>query len=176
MSTVTLVTGGARSGKSSYALGLCKDTKDKAFVATATAFDSEMHQRIEKHQKDRGNAFITVEEPLNLAEAIASLDKVDVAIIDCLTVWLCNLTNKYGTDKASIPEIEEFLDAIKHPPCDLIIVTNELGSGIVPENEMARYFRDLAGRLNQDVAALANRVVLCVSGLPVILKGDDIHS
>jgi adenosylcobinamide kinase/adenosylcobinamide-phosphate guanylyltransferase len=173
MSTVTLVTGGARSGKSSYALELCSQSDKKAFIATATAFDSEMHERIEKHQQDRGNAFITVEEPLDLASAIRSLDNVDIAIIDCLTVWLCNLMNKYGADKASIPEIEEFLDAIKNPPCDLVIVTNELGSGIVPENELARHFRDLAGRLNQDVATLANKAVLTVSGMPVILKDED---
>jgi adenosylcobinamide kinase / adenosylcobinamide-phosphate guanylyltransferase len=170
---ILLVTGGVRSGKSSYALAAAEPYARRAFVATAVAIDKEMTRRIRRHQQERKGRFLTVEEPEDLAGALRSLSaRTDVAVLDCLTVWLGNLMHCHGAARASFPELAAFLRALKKPPCDLIIVTNEVGFGVVPENAMARAFRDLAGTLNRQVAALATDVVLLVSGIPIFLKQD----
>jgi adenosylcobinamide kinase/adenosylcobinamide-phosphate guanylyltransferase len=175
LSHVTLVTGGARSGKSRHALALMEPYANKAFIATAEAVDEEMRDRIARHQAERAGSFITVEAPIHLGEAIRSLPAdVEAATVDCLTVWLGNLMHHYAEDEDSLgAQVEGFLAALKEPPCDLVIVTNELGMGIVPDNALARRFRDLAGWLNQDVAALADDVLLAVSGIPVTLKRSE---
>lgn len=171
MGKATLITGGGRSGKSRHALELAGCYKRKAFVATAEPLDEEMRRRIAAHRKMRGASFLTVEEPVDLAGAIASLpDDVEVAVVDCLTVWLGNLTHRHGTNSSGFGEVDAFLDVLKGPPCDLIIVTNEVGMGIIPHNPMARQFRDMAGALNQEVARLAERVILMVSGIPLTVK------
>ena len=172
MSRVTLVTGGARSGKSRHALARMEPYARRAFVATAEAIDEEMRDRIARHQAERADSFITVEAPIHLGEAIRSLPEgVEAAVVDCLTVWLGNLVHHFGEDEERLgAQVESLLEAVKKPPCDLVVVTNELGLGIVPDNELARRFRDLAGWLNQDMAALADEVVLVVSSLPLYLK------
>jgi len=169
------VTGGARSGKSRYALARVEPYRRRAFIATAEAIDEEMRDRIARHQAERADSFMTVEAPTHLGEAIRSLPgEVEAAVVDCLTVWLGNLMHHFGEDEERLgAEVESLLEAVKAAPCDLVIVTNELGLGIVPDNELARRFRDLAGWLNQDVAGLADEVVLVVSGLPLFLKRSD---
>jgi adenosylcobinamide kinase / adenosylcobinamide-phosphate guanylyltransferase len=174
MKTVTYISGGSRSGKSSHALELASTFAGrKAFIATAQALDDEMCERIRKHQQDRSDQFLTVEEPLDLAATLARLpSEVEVAVIDCLTLWLSNLMHYHGDGKESFPEIEAFLHALDDPGCTLIIVSNEVGMGIVPANELSRRFRDLAGRLNQQVAAKADRALVVISGIPLVLKDD----
>ncbi len=167
----TLLTGGGRSGKSRRALELALPRESKAFIATAEALDDEMRARIEKHRLDRGDEFLTVEEPFDLAGAVRSLPEgVEVAVVDCLTVWLGNLVHRHDGEAKPFPEVPAFVELVRDPPCDLIIVTNEVGMGIVPANELARRFRDLAGTVNQAVATLVDEVVLMVSGIPVVIK------
>jgi adenosylcobinamide kinase/adenosylcobinamide-phosphate guanylyltransferase len=170
-----MLTGGARSGKSRRALELARARDGrKAFIATAEVTDEEMRARIERHKLERGPDFDTVEAPLDLAGALRTLPPdTAVAVVDCLTVWVGNLMHHRGAEAEEYAEIGEFLAAIEAPPCDLIVVTNELGMSIIPANAMARRFRDLAGRLNQEVARRADRAVLMVSGLPLQLKGEE---
>lgn len=176
MEKIVLVTGGARSGKSSYALQCTSRYLRKGFIATASAADDEMKQRIAKHQQERGSEFITVEETRHLAQALDSLQqRVEVVVIDCLTVWLGNLFYYHDEPQQHFPEIEAFLDALKRPVCDIFIVTNEVGAGIVPENSLARCFRDQAGLLNQQVAHIADKVIFMVSGYPIFVKGDSLE-
>ena len=171
MHRVTLVTGGVRSGKSRYALESTVSYDRKAFVATAVPLDEEMRERIAKHETERGDAFLTVEEPIDIGRAVNSLPKdIDVAVIDCVTVWLGNLMHRYGPGRDTFSEIESFLEALRNPSCDLTVVTNEVGMGIVPENSMARRFRDMAGNLNRTMANAADEVVLLVSGIPMVIK------
>ncbi len=169
--TVTLVTGGSRSGKSSYALELAEQYQNKVFIATAQAMDDEMKARISKHKEERGGSYHTIEEPLEVAAAIASVDDGNsVILLDCLTVWLGNLLFHLQTEKEREQRLSGFLNRLPSPPCDIIIVTNEVGMGIVPENELSRKFRDAAGHLNQQVAKLADKVVFMVSGIPMTIK------
>jgi len=172
MATVTLITGGARSGKSQHALALARAHEGRrAFLATAEAIDDEMNERIRNHRDERGNDFITIEEPLEPARAVASLSReVKVVVIDCLTVWLGNLLHHRKNKARDYPEISRFLETLHDPPCDMILVSNEVGMGIVPQNDMARHFRDLCGWLNQRVAEQADSVILMVSGIPLSVK------
>ncbi len=173
MSRIVLITGGEKSGKSRHALSLAGCRAKKAFIATAEAVDEEMTRRIARHRESRDTSFHTVEEPADLAGALRSLPPgTEIAVVDCLTVWLGNLVHLHGTGKGRYPEVTGFLELLKSPPCDLVIVTNEVGMGIIPENEMARHFRDLSGELNQSVARLADQVILMVSGIPVTVKGN----
>jgi adenosylcobinamide kinase/adenosylcobinamide-phosphate guanylyltransferase len=168
---VTLITGGGRSGKSRIALELTESYDRKGFVATAIPFDDEMQARIAKHREERDAAYETVEAPIDLAGGIKELEgRVDVAIVDCLTVWMGNLLYRYGETESPPDEVNAFLELIKAPPVSLVIVTNEVGSGIIPATRDSRYFRDQAGFLNQAVAAIADEVILAVSGLPLRLK------
>ncbi len=173
MKQITLVTGGEKCGKSSYALNLAGRYGKKAFIATSEPFDEGMRRRIAKHQSERDKSFITVEEPLDLAGALKSLpDDIEVALIDCLTVWMGNLLHKHGIIEEQPAEVSAFIERLKQPGCDLIIVTNEVGMGIIPHNDLARRFRFLAGLLNQAVAGQANKAVLMISGLPLVLKDE----
>jgi len=175
MAGVTLLTGGARSGKSRRALDIASAYERRGYIATAEVCDAEMEARIEAHRKERGDSFRTVEEPIDPAGALERLaGYVDVVVIDCLTVWLGNLLHRESEGEGPIPEVRAFLDAIVSPPCDLVIVTNEVGMGIVPLNALARRFRDEAGTLNREVACLADTVILMVSGIPVTVK-DNLH-
>ncbi len=180
--TVTLVLGGARSGKSSYAESLAHGRK--VYIATAQAFDDELRERIAKHQEQRGDGWETVEAPLDLANTLNSLSpssrrkpgpmaetsantKVDTVLIDCITVWLGNLMH-HGKDIRA--EVAALCDALKSTTADIVIVSNEVGLSIVPENPMARKFRDEQGLANQRLAEVADHVVFVAAGLPLKLK------
>jgi len=169
----SLIIGGGRSGKSSYAqdyaLSVSEGTSSRAYIATAEPIDREMKERIAAHQKDRADRFITIEEPLDLAQAIHELPpSVEVCVVDCLTVWLGNLLyHKKDTAK----EIQKLITTLRNPPCDILLVTNETGLGIIPSDAESRAFRDIAGWMNQDIAAISKNVILLVAGLPLALKG-----
>ncbi|MEM9471317.1 MAG: bifunctional adenosylcobinamide kinase/adenosylcobinamide-phosphate guanylyltransferase [Pseudomonadota bacterium] len=168
--TVTFILGGARSGKSSRAQALAEATGPNCcYIATAQAFDDEMKDRIAAHQDARGEGWSTLEAPLELAEAISSAATAscDVILIDCLTLWLSNLMHH---ERNIAEETARLTAALKACPVPVIVVSNEVGLSIVPENQLARAFRDAQGRLNQDVAAAADRVELVAAGLPLRLK------
>lgn len=165
---VTLVLGGARSGKSRHAESLVRAHPGPwTYLATAEALDGEMRDRIARHQEDRGEGWRTVEAPLDLPGALAAAPTGPV-LVDCLTLWLSNLML---ADQAVGVETGRLLDALAARPGPVVLVSNEVGWGIVPDNALARAFRDAAGRLNQAVAAAAGRVVLVAAGLPLTLKG-----
>ena len=168
---VILLTGGARSGKSRKALELASGYRRKAFIATAEPLDFEMEKRIAAHRRERGDGFVTVEEPVDLSGAIASLPTgTEVAVIDCLTLWLGNLLYRFREPEEWLRPVESFLKTLKSPPCTLVIVTNEVGMGIVPQERATREYRDLAGEVNQRVAAAADTVLFMSCGLPLVLK------
>jgi len=163
------VLGGARSGKSRYAEGLITALPPPwVYVATGEALDAEMGGRIAAHRARRGDGWTTVEAPRALAAALSEHAAAPV-LVDCLTLWLSNLMM---ADAAVDDEIERLLEALTKVPGPVVLVANEVGSGIVPDNALARRFRDLQGSLNQRIAAVADRVVLMVAGLPLILKGS----
>ncbi len=173
MPLITLVTGGARSGKSDHALRLALSTPgaNPTFIATAEAFDDEMRQRIARHRSERPAAMPTIEAPIDLAGALRSLPTgTGLALVDCLTVWLGNLMHHLGPKREAYAPVDELRELLEQPPCDLVFVTNEVGMGLVPENAMARRFRDLAGSLNRLVAKRSDRVIFMVSGIPVQVK------
>lgn len=174
MNRITLITGGGRSGKSTHALSLAREYAGKrVFIATAEVFDNEMRERVRRHRQERGDAFLTVEEPIDPARVLRSLPgDISVAVVDCLTVWLGNLMHHRGGRDERYPEVDALMDILGYPPCEVILVTNEVGMGIIPHNDMARQFRDLAGRVNQETAALADRVIFMVCGIPVTVKGE----
>ena len=166
--TSTLILGGARSGKSLHAMQLAGELTGRPhFIATALAIDEEMRDRIARHREERDANWQVVEEPLAVAAAIADLKADDVAVVDCLTLWLSNLMHN-GLDPER--EITRLLDAIGESPARLMLVSNELGLGIVPATPLGREFRDEQGRLNQRIARFADRVILLVAGLPLVLK------
>jgi len=172
MGKITFITGGCRSGKSRYALELANVFKSRAFIATALPVDEEMKKRIQAHKAEREDSFLTFERPYNLAGALEELPaEIDVTVIDCLTVWLGNLFYKYRGDGRETEEIEAFYKALGRSSCDLIVVSNETGLGLVPADPESRRFRDLSGKVNQEVARLADRVFVVFSGLPLCLKG-----
>lgn len=166
-----LIGGGARSGKSRFALELAGARFERpAFIATAEAHDEEMEERIRSHQAERGPGWTTVEEPLDLPDALeTAAQKCDGCVVDCLTLWLSNVLLSPGHDEED--EIKRLLSQLESwtgPP--VILVTNEVGCGIVPENVLARRYRDLAGNLNQQAAALADEAYWMAFGLPIDLK------
>jgi len=170
-----LVTGGAKSGKSAFALKICdRLDRKRIFLATAQPFDQEMKERIRRHQAERGDRWTTVEEPLDLAERIRELDSEDtIVLIDCLTLWLNNLFMKYETNDNSIFQaMEELAGYLSQPRGTVVAVSNEVGMGIVPENQSSRRYRDAAGVMNQKMASVARKVVVVFSGLPMVLKDE----
>ena len=169
-SGAALVLGGARSGKSAFAEGLVTASGlSRHYIATGRAFDEEMCERIARHREDRGDGWVTHEEPLALADRIAEVARADRAVlVDCLTLWVTNLMLE---ERDMVAEFSGLLDAIRAAPGRLILVSNEVGLGIVPENRMARDFRDHAGRLHQQVAALVPEVYFLAAGLPLKMKG-----
>jgi adenosylcobinamide kinase/adenosylcobinamide-phosphate guanylyltransferase len=171
--SVTLITGGGRSGKSRLALAASEGAKQPAFIATAEAFDDEMRARIQRHKEERSQRFLTVEEPLDVAGALCDLPAdVDLVLIDCLTVWLGNLMfHREVTDAHGCAEIDALLAVLRDPPCRVVLVSNEVGMGIIPADASSRTFRDVAGRVNQRVAEVADTVIFAVSGLPLVVKG-----
>lgn len=171
---VTLVLGGVRSGKSRYALQLAARAQRVTFLATAErSEDEEMQRKIERHRAERPQHWTTVEEPLNLAAAIESAENCDLLVIDCLTLFAGKLLDAYGDDSAAISRsVSALCVSLKASSCPVVLVSNEVGSGVVPAFEMGRRYRDLLGELNQRVAAIADRVVLMVAGLPLTLKSS----
>jgi adenosylcobinamide kinase/adenosylcobinamide-phosphate guanylyltransferase len=172
MAELILITGGARSGKSTKALELAEGFRRRVFIATAEAVDDEMRERISRHQAERGDDWETIEAPLDLAGAIRKVEEAGAAVVvDCLTVWLGNLMYHDPDLGETSPYRLQLLNALKTSSAGrIILVTNEVGMGIVPENTLARRYRDMAGRLNQDIAALADRVILSVCGQSLMVK------
>lgn len=165
--TVTLVLGGTRSGKSRHAESLCQG--ERHYIATAQAFDVEMHQRIAKHQEDRGGGWVTHEVIMDLTEKLVEIDRQGrVILVDCLTLWLTNLLLAEADWQMMGEQLAARLTAMK---ADVVLVSNEVGMGIVPDNKLARAFRDAQGLLNQRIAQAADRVVFVAAGLPLVLKG-----
>jgi adenosylcobinamide kinase/adenosylcobinamide-phosphate guanylyltransferase len=168
---IILITGGARSGKSKYAeQRALKLGARRLYVATAEAKDKEMTERIAEHKKRRGKEWSIVEEPVELAEAlIAWRSRADCAVVDCLTLWFSNLLlGRDGNNAAK--KIEELVETLPKLGFHVVLVTNEVGWGIVPDNPLARQFRDFSGWANQRIAAAANEVVLTIAGIPVVVK------
>lgn len=187
-SQIILCSGGARSGKSEFAERLALATAGrKAYVATGQAFDEEMIDRIKKHQERRGEIWNNFEVPLHLAKEWQNISQsADVILIDCLTMFTTNHMMVHGSiqgqqdanqlEAAVLTELESLLASIKS--CEdktVIFVTNEIGLGIVPDNKLARYFRDIAGRVNRTVAAAADKLYLTISGVTIELKSQEVH-
>ncbi len=170
---VTLILGGARSGKSAHGEGLvdahaARTNGARVYIATGEAGDHEMAARIEAHRARRGDHWTTVEEPLDLAGALArAAEGGDAVLVDCLTLWLANLMAAERDVEAEAARLADTLEQIAGPA---VLVANEVGLGVVPGNAAARAFRDHAGRLNQRLAAQADRVVFVAAGLPLTLK------
>lgn len=187
-STIILCSGGARSGKSEFAEQLALSLKGrKAYVATGQAFDDEMKDRIKKHQLRRGKEWITFEIPLHLHENWEHIKNVsDVILIDCLTMFTSNHVFAHGDintqedanriESIILKELRLLLQEINNSnDKNVIFVTNEIGLGIVPENKLARYFRDITGRVNREVASAANKMYLTISGVTIELKSQEVH-
>ena len=170
-SDIILITGGTRSGKSQYAELRVREMGGRSiYVATAEASDEEMAQRIAEHRKRRGNQWRTIEEPLELTQALlAQRGQTDCTLVDCLTLWISNLLLRHDDNYAS-EKVDELIEKLPQLNFHLVLVTNEVGWGIVPNNPLARKFRDLAGWTNQRVAQAANEVILMVAGVPMIAK------
>lgn len=177
---IVFVTGGAKSGKSSFVLDKASGVKGKkAFIATAEALDDEMKERIGRHKAERGDEWATYEVPQKVSEALVdAAGRYSAVIMDCLTIWLSNILIGEGDTEENVNKLVDTLTEIKASPvcstgsgCSaLYIVSNEVGMGIVPENELAREFRDLAGSLNQRIAAISDEVYLVVAGIQVKIK------
>ena len=168
--SLTFILGGARSGKTRHALARARQLSQGPLImiATAQALDAEMAQRIARHQAERDEAWTTIEAPLDLAGAVRGLSADDVAVIDCLTLWL---TNQMLAEADIGPAVADLVDALARSPAALVVISNEVGQGIVPDNALARRFRDEAGWMHQKVAAAADRVEAVMAGLPLPLKG-----
>ncbi len=166
---LTLVTGGAKSGKSRFAEKLVIATdRTRFYIATAQVWDAEMQAKIDAHRDDRGNGWHTIEAPRDIGAALAQVPPDAVVLLDCATMWL---TNCMLTDADLGAEAEALFAALATCPAPVVVVTNELGWSIVPDTALARRFRDAQGRLNQQLAARADLVVAVIAGLPLVLKG-----
>ncbi len=165
----TLVFGGARSGKSRFAEKLAaKSGLQKIYVATGAAFDAEMAERIAAHKRQRGDGWQTIEEQIDLADVLARECRPGcVVLVDCLTLWLSNLT---FAEKDIAAETARLCEAVRELPSASIFVSNEVGMGIVPDNRLSRSFRDAQGRLNQDFADACGQGVVVAAGLPLLMK------
>ncbi len=168
-----LIGGGARSGKSSFAQKLAEELPgQRAYLATAQALDQEMEKRIAKHQADRGSAWHeTIEEPLELTASLqqASAD-FDIILVDCITLWISNLMGRNDSDQQIIEVIDNLANSMNQLPATIILVSNEVGLGLVPEHPLGRRFRDLAGLANQRLAQACQDVYFTIWGLPQKLK------
>ena len=168
MADVWLVLGGARSGKTRRGLALVSPLASCTYIATAEPRDEEMRTRIAHHRDERGPQWTTIEEPFDLCGALARADTVGGGIlVDCLTLWLSNLMER---DRNPEEEARKLTESLGKLSGRIVFVSNEVGLGIVPDNALARAFRDAQGRLNQLVASVANHVELIVAGLPLTIK------
>jgi len=174
MNHVTLILGGARSGKSRFALAEgSKRGRSKIYIATAQPLDPEMTRRIEQHRKERPVDWATIEEPERLSDTLLAVEgRADVAVIDCLTLWLSNLLVKtHGDDPSIREEINRFIEVAGRVNLCVVAVSNEVGLGIVPIDPASRLFRDLAGLLHQKLAQAAHRVYWMTAGIALTIKG-----
>ena len=169
------VTGGCRSGKSQFALDYAnRRFQKKLYLATCEALDEEMVRRIEHHQLRRGSDWQTVEEPIEIAEAIKQHENdVEVILLDCLTLWLSNLLIRKKDDREIMNELSRLVDTVSQGQTSFVFVSNEVGMGLVPTEPLGRRFRDLSGMTNQKIAEVAQMVVFMVSGIPIFLKGEE---
>lgn len=181
-----LVTGGCRSGKSAFAEKLSKQKGDSAlYIATAIPFDNEMKDRIDKHQQRRPKEWETWEGNQNIAHVIEEKSvHFNSILLDCVTIWITNLMFAFSespdVDKMDfisleekiIEEVKKVVDSVKKQNVNMIFVTNEIGLGVIPENKFGRYFRDVAGKINQYLASESDEVYFVVSGIPMKIKGD----
>jgi adenosylcobinamide kinase/adenosylcobinamide-phosphate guanylyltransferase len=170
--TVTLVLGGARSGKSQFAQDRLIGEGRVAFIATAEGLDEEMRQRISRHRAERPAGWTTLEVPLALEDAILQCSgKFDTILIDCLTLWTSNLMMAEDSNSERIfVRAAKLCDALRQVTCSVVLVSNEVGSGVVPATDSGRLFRDLLGGVNRHVAAIADKVLLLVAGYPLTVK------
>lgn len=167
--TLSLVLGGANSGKSTFAEGLVLASGlAPVYIATAQVWDTEMGAKVAAHRKQRGPGWTTIEEPLAIAQVLAKARQTDAILIDCATLWLTNLI----LTEADLQGSEQgLMAAIAICPAPVVIVSNEVGMGIVPDNALARQFRSAQGGLNQRLAALSDLTIMVIAGLPMVLKG-----
>ena len=168
------VLGGCRSGKSSYALETAQkfSGNKKVFIATCVPRDDEMKLRVARHQQERSRHWHTVEAPLHLPQAIVEAGgKASVLLIDCLTLWINNLLMENYDSEQILDQVQSLSRAVSSATLPVVLVSNEVGTGIVPDNKLARLYRDLVGSTNQAVAACADQVIWTVAGIPVIIKG-----
>ena len=175
MKEIVFVIGGCRSGKSSHALQTAEKMPGsrKIYMATCVPQDDEMKQRVAKHQKERSQGWETVEVPLELPEAILENSrKENVILVDCLTLWVSNLLMEADDEKKLEKMIAQLTATLEKAPGSIVLVSNEIGTGIVPENKLARHYRDLIGLANQAVAKTAGKVIWMVAGIPVTIKGE----
>jgi adenosylcobinamide kinase/adenosylcobinamide-phosphate guanylyltransferase len=172
LGVITLLIGGARSGKSKFAVELAARSGGKvAFIATATESDEEMKARIAEHRRMRPSSWVTVEEPINVPQWISSHGNgFDTLIIDCIALWLSNCMAVGMSDEAILSEVEQLIDACRRSGCNVIIVSNEVGMGVVPTTPLGRRFRDMAGKVNQLIASQADIVYWLCAGIPVRIK------
>ena len=174
MNKTIFVIGGCRSGKSRHALEAAENFAggDRIFIATCIPHDEEMQQRVAQHQKERSRNWHTVEAPILLPEAIVEHSRqARVLLADCLTLWISNLLTESEDTARILAQIANLTDAMQTAKCPVVLVSNEVGTGVVPENRLARLFRDLIGSVNQAVAKQADQVVWMVAGIPVKIKG-----
>lgn len=169
---IVFIIGGSKSGKTGFALAQASSHQGKkAYIATAEALDEEMHERIKRHRSERGVLWDTHEEPLNIADVLREIDgQYRAIVIDCLTLWLSNVMHSSADIEH---ETEKFIDILRNKKkgSHIYIVSNEVGTGIVPGNELAREFRDLAGIMNQQVAKASDEVFMVAAGIPIKIKG-----
>jgi adenosylcobinamide kinase/adenosylcobinamide-phosphate guanylyltransferase len=172
VSKIYFITGGARSGKSAFAEKLAGDIPGKrAYLATAQALDAEMVARIEHHRLRRGSAWDTYEEPLAITELLKKLSgRYEVVLLDCLTLWLSNIMARTGSNDEISARVDELTSGLRDFAGACIVVSNEVGLGIVPDNPLARRFRDLAGFANQKLAQASDEAYLLAAGIPMKIK------
>jgi adenosylcobinamide kinase/adenosylcobinamide-phosphate guanylyltransferase len=171
---IVFVIGGCRSGKSTYAMQTAEKVpaEQKIFIATCVPQDEEMKRRVARHQKERSQNWVTVEAPLDLPEAILQNSRREnVILVDCLTLWVSNLLMETGGENNIADTTSQLIEALEKAAGPIVLVSNEVGTGIVPENKLARQYRDIIGLVNQAVGKTAGKVVWMVAGIPVTIKG-----
>lgn len=172
MKKITLILGGARSGKSTYALSLAKKYKKVAFIATCQGLDKEMRERIRLHKESRPKHWETFEEPRDLTRLLEQINNsFDCILIDCLTLLVSNLVLAGDKQEQILKKITELLSVLDKKKAMIILVSNEVGLGLVPVNKLGREFRDIAGKINQIAASKADKVLFMAAGLPMNIKG-----
>ena len=176
MKNIIFIIGGCRSGKSRYALNLADQISEdnKIFIATCVPGDEEMKQRVLLHQKERSAQWKTLEVPVLLPKAINDISgKTEVVLVDCLTLWLNNIFTENDHQETIRKQIQQLSQSLGKVQCPVILVSNEVGAGIVPENKLARRFRDVMGFVNQTLSDISDQVIWMIAGIPVTIKGPD---